>query len=319
MNIINSIASFVHMLSLPQTEREVYCREKRLERFKKYGGRVRHLRLHSLAHHILIPLMKANLYLAGKRLTILRDDRKKTNRPVIFCPTHIGGVDIEMSFLAIKTPCWILLGDPRELYKSLDGMLLQMNGWIPMDVPVKEDRVAAKAQMTALLKKGGDLLLFPEGAQNVSVNALLSPLYAGAVDLAVTCGAEIVPIAIGRDGDRYYFILGENISYEKCSYEDRFRLTDELRDRMATLKWEIIEQLPPIKRSELSETAYDDFIKSAITMNTEYTLTVEDIKAELFHPKGITEPAEAFAFMDKLIPCRENAFLFSKQRSGLPF
>lgn len=319
MSIINSVASFVHMLSLPQTEREVYCREKRLERYRKYGGHVRHLRLHSLAHRILIPLMKANMYLAGKRLTVLRDDRKNTDRPIIFCPTHIGGVDIEMSFLAIKTPCWILLGDPRELYKSLDGMLLQMNGWIPMDVPIKEDRVAAKAQMTALLKNHGNLLLFPEGAQNVSINALLSPLYAGAVDLAITCGAEIVPIAIGQDGDRYYFILGENISYENCSYEDRFRLTNELRDRMATLKWEIIEQLPPIKRSDLSETVYDDFIKSVITMNTEYTLTVEDIKAELFHPKSITEPAEVFAFMDILIPCLENAFLFAKRRSGLPY
>ncbi|MBR2738419.1 MAG: 1-acyl-sn-glycerol-3-phosphate acyltransferase [Lachnospiraceae bacterium] len=319
MSIVNSIASFVHMLRLPKPEYEVYCRKKRLERFEKYGGQVRHLKLHSLVHRFLIPLMKVNLCLGGKRLIVLRDDRKKTKRPVIFCPTHIGGVDIEMSFLAIKTPCWILLGDPRELYKSLDGMLLQMNGWIPMDVPIKEDRVAAKAQMTALLQKGGNLLLFPEGAQNVSVNALLSPLYAGAVDLAITCGAEIVPIAVGRDGDRYYFILGENISCENRSYEDRFRLTDELRDRIATLKWEIIEQLPPIKRAELSETAYDDFIKSVITMNTEYTLTVEDIKAELFHPKGITEPVETFAFMDNLIPCRENVFLFNKRLSGLSF
>ena len=307
------------MLRLPKPDYEAYCREKRLERFEKYGGRVRYLRLHALAHRILVLLMRAELYLGGKRLTVLRDERKKTDRPTIFCPTHIGGVDIEMSFLATKTPCWILLGDPRELYKSLDGMFLQMNGWIPMDVPVKEDRTAAKAQMTALLKKGGNLLLFPEGAQNVSINALLSPLYAGAVDLAITCGAEIVPIAIGRDGDKYYFILGENISYDGCAYEDRFRLTDELRDRMASLKWEIIEQLPPLQRDKLSEAAYDDFINSIITMNTEYTLTVDDIKAELYHPKGITDPTEAYAFMDKLIPCQENAFLFNKRLSGFPY
>ena len=307
------------MLRLPKPDYEVYCREKRLERYAKYGGRIRPLRLHSFAHKILVPLMKASLYLDGKRLTVLRDDRKKTKRPVIFCPTHIGGVDIEMSFLAIRTPCWILMGDPRELYKGLDGMMLQMNGWIPMDVPIKEDRAAAKAQMTALLETGGNLLLFPEGAQNVSANALLSPLYAGAVELAITCGAEIVPIAIGRDGENYYFILGENISYDGCDYADRYRLTEELRQRMATLKWETIEQLPPIKRNELSENAYDDFVKSVITLNTEYSWTVDDIKAELFHPKGITEPAEAFAFMDKLIPCRENAFLFDKRLLGLPF
>ena len=108
------------------------------------------------------------------------------------------------------------------------------------------------------------------------------------------------------------------ILHEGCAYEDRFKLTDELRDQMATLKWEIIEQLPMVKRSEISETAYDDFVNSVITMNTEYTLTVEDIQAEAFHPKGITDPAEAFTHLDMLIPSRENAYLFDKRLTGYP-
>ena len=297
------------MLSLPAPEYEVYCREKRLERYERFGGRVRHLRLHAFAHYILVFLMKAELYAKGKRLAVLRDNRKPTHRPVIFCPTHIGGVDIEMSFLAIKTPCWLVLGNPHELYKDINGMMLQMNGWIPLDILQKPDRTAAKAQMKALLQKGGNLLLFPEGIQNIIPNALVGHLYAGAVDLAITCGAEIVPIAIARNGEKYYFILGENICYDGCSYEDRFLLTEELRNHMATLKWEIIEQLPPLKRGDLPESAYNDFVKTVITMNTEYTLTVDDIRAEAFHPKGITEPEEAYAFMDRLVPCRENMFL----------
>lgn len=316
MGFISGGKSFLHMLSLPKPDYEVYCREKRLERYKTYGGRARHLRLHALAHHILIPLMGAEMRLTGRRLHILQDDRKKTARPIIFCPTHIGGVDIEMSFLAIKSPCWLVLGNPHELYKDINGMMLQMNGWIPLDVLHKPDRTVAKAQMTALLKKGGNLLLFPEGTQNISANALLGHLYAGAVDLAITCGAEIVPIAICRDKNDYYFILGENISYEGCAYEDRFKLTDELRDRMATLKWEIIEQLPMLKRSEISETAYDEFVKSVITMNTEYTLTVEDIQAEAYHPKGVTDPSEAFAHLDMMFPSWKNAFLFDKRLTG---
>ena len=318
MSIINSIASFIHMLRLPKPDYEVYCREKRLERYKCYGGRVHHLRLHAFAHRILIPLMGAEMRLTGRRLHVLRDDRKKSNHPIIFCPTHIGGVDIEMSFLAVNDPCWLVLGNPHELYKDVNGMMLQMNGWIPLDIFQKPDRTAAKAQMTALLKKGGNLLLFPEGIQNISANALVGHLYAGAVDLAITCGAEIVPIAICRDKNDYFFILGENISYEGCAYEDRFRLTDELRDRMATLKWEIIKQLPQLKRSEISETAYDDFVKSVITLNMEYTLTVEDIQAEAFHPKGLTDPSEAFANLNMLIPSRENAFLFNKRLIGYP-
>ena len=316
MGVWKSIRSFLHMLSLPKPDYEVYCRDKRLERYEQYGGCVRYLGLHAMAHRILIPLMSLDMRLTGRKITVLQDDRRPTEKPVIFCPTHIGGVDIEMSFLAVHTPCWIALGNPREVYRSLDGMLMQMNGWIPLDVHEKQDRAAAKAQMKALLKKGGDLLLFPEGTQNISPNALVGHLYAGAVELAITCGAEIVPIAICRDGDEYFFAVGENISYNHYTYEERFRLTDELRDHMATLKWRMMEHLPVLQRSGIPESAYDDFVKKAITMNTEYTLTVDDIGAEAFHPKGITESREVYAFMEKLIPDQEKAFLFSKRLSG---
>lgn len=317
MGVVKSISSFLHMLSLPQPELEVYCREKRLERYEQCGGRVRYLRLHAFAHRILLPLMRAEIYLSGQRLTVLRSDRKKTARPIIFCPTHIGGADIEMSFLAVHTPCWFVLGDPHELYKSIDGMVLQMNGMIALDTLQKPDRIAAKAQMKALLKKGGNLLLFPEGTQNISPNALVGYLYAGAVDLAITCGAEIVPIAIDREGSRYSLIIGENIRYDGCAYEDRFRLTDELRDRMAALKWEIIERKQLTLRREISEITYKNFIENILVLNAKYKLTMDDIRAGQFRPKGITQPREAFAHLDKLIPCRENAFLFRRRDKAI--
>lgn len=319
MGIATSVRSFFHMLSLPKPDYEVYCREKRLERYQKYGGRIRHLKLHSFVHYLLIPLMKADLYMSGYRLHVLIDKRIKTDRPTIFCPTHIGGVDIEMAFEAIKKPCWILLGDPRELYKSLDGMMLQMNGWIPLDVLEKEDRTAAKAQMIALLQKGGNLLLFPEGVQNISPNALLGHLFAGAVELAITCGAEIVPMAICRDDKNYYFALGENIRYDECVIENRFQLTSELRDQMATLKWELMEHLPSLHRKDIKDTDYEMFIKSILTMNTEYSLTVEDVIATQYHPKEVTEPTDAYAFIEQLKSGHANAFLFDKRIKGKPF
>jgi hypothetical protein len=300
------------MLSLPQAACEVYCREKRYERFEKQGGRVRHLALYRLAHRILIPILTISTKSAGQRLLILRDGRKRTHRPTIFCPTHIGGADIEMALEAVHVPCWLALGDPRELYKSVSGMMLQMNGLICLDVLEKRDRLCARAKMEALLKKGGNLLIFPEGAQNVSRNALLSPLYAGSVELAITCGAEIVPMGIERMGDTYFCVLGEPISYEGRSLAERYALTAALRDAMATLKWEIAEALPSFRREELSEKTYEDFINGILSMNTAYSLTVDYIVQTQFHPKNITEPAQAFAHLDNLIPRRENAFLFRK-------
>ncbi len=141
-------------------------------------------------------------------------------------------------------------------------------------------------------------------------------LYAGAVDLAITCGAQIVPIAIKRDGDRFYFILGKNISYDGCRYEDRFRLTDELRDHMSSLKWEMFEHFPAVRRNELPDTADEDFLKSIMTPNITSVMTIDEVRAAAFHPKDRTDPAEAFACLDRLIPSRMNAFLFDKRLTG---
>ena len=316
MDLFRSVKSFFHALSLPQSECEIYCREKRLERYMRYGGHVSHLWMHSLGNRIVVPLTGVKMKLTGRRLHVLRDDRRQTDNPIIFCPTHIGGVDVEMTFLAVKDPCWLVFGNPHGLYKQINGMMVQMNGLIPFDLQQKSDRVAAKAQMRAVLEKGGNLLMFPEGIQNISPNSLVGYLYAGAVDLAIACGAEIVPIAIGRDKEEYYIILGENISYKGCSYDDRFKLTDELRNRMASLKWEIIEQLPSLKRDAISDTTYDDYVKNITTFDTDYILTIEDICAAQFRPKNLIAPEEAFAHLRTMIPNRKNAFLYAKYLTG---
>lgn len=40
---------------------------------------------------------------------------------------------------------------------------------------------------------------------------------------------------------------------------------------------------------------------------------IDDIEATRFHTKDEIEQKEAFAHLDKLIPCRENAFLLRKR------
>lgn len=313
--MFDSVKSLAFMLSLNQKDCENYCRNKRIERFQTNQYGVKRLALHAFAHRILMPLLWLDQYITGKRLTIVQDRRVKTEKPVIFCPTHIGGADIEMSLLAIHDPCWVVVGDPRELYKDFAGFLLQINGMISLDTQYKEDRRAAKATMQDLLQKGGNLLMYPEGAQNISPNALLNHLYAGAVDLAITCDADIVPIALHRDKNQYYVNIGANISNESCDYADRYQLTDELRDAMATLEWEIIEALPGVNRQDIKTTAYEDFIHEVFAMDASYTWTPDDVKASIFRPKNTVDAEEVYAFMQKITPNMQNAFLFAKNRT----
>ncbi len=141
------------MLTLDQQSTEQYCREMRHRRYKKEGACIRFLRLHNFAHYIFLILLKGQRKIKKQKLIVLNDERKRTKAPLIICPNHIGGADIEMTFEAIKTPCWLALGDPRELYKHIDGMMLQINGVIPFDTCYKKDRVIARARMEALLQK----------------------------------------------------------------------------------------------------------------------------------------------------------------------
>lgn len=307
--LVMKIQEFVKGVRLPQNECEAYFREKRIESFKTNGIKLKFFKAHALANRILTPLLKIQMRATKHRLIIVEDKRRKTNKPIIFCPTHIGGVDIEMSIIAINAPCWVLIGDPRELYKTFDGLLLKMNGVVFFDLPYKEDRVVAKETMRAVLNNGRNLFMFPEGTQNISINALVGRLYAGAVDLAISCNAEIVPIVFCRDEKNYYCSIGENISYENCSYEDRFILTNELRDKIATQKWEIIEKLPVTNRKKLPDNTYEDFIDGVLALNAEYTISPESIKHDRFIPKDIAEPEDVFSFMDKLVPSKANAFL----------
>ncbi len=312
MNVLRDLKSFIYMLSLDQKACEEYCRRQRIERFREGKGGVKRIPLHSIAHRILMPLLWCDQYIAGKRLTVINDARTKTKKPIIFCATHIGGADAEMSLLTIHDPCWVVVGDPRELYKNFDGALLEINGAIMLDTQYKEDRKAAKARMADLLKKGGNLLIYPEGAQDVSPNALLNHLYAGAVELAITCGADIVPIALHRDKNKYYANVGANISYEGCDYAERYKLTSELRDRMATLKWEIIEALPSVNRQDVKDTAYDDFLHDVFAMDASYTWTMDDVKASMFKPEGFVDADDVYSFMDRIQPNINNAFLFGE-------
>lgn len=95
------------------------------------------------------------------------------------------------------------------------------------------------------------------------------------------------------------------------SRAEKQALTDYLGDVLCTLKWEIWEQTAPVARASLPENAAEEYLES-IMCQSENGYTVEEIIRTRFHPKE-TSQTEAFAFLKKLRPCRENAFLLRER------
>lgn len=80
---------------------------------------------------------------------------------------------------------------------------------------------------------------------------------------------------------------------------------------MAFLKWEIWENEGIQSRSGLPESYGEQFLKEFAQRIYPWD-TLETIERSRFHTKAAIAQKEIETYLDKLIPCKENAFLFRK-------
>ena len=154
---------------------------------------------------------------------------------------------------------------------------------------INQDRKIAKERAIELLKNKGNLLIFPEGAWNLSPNLPVMKLFSGTVKMALETGAEIVPIAIEQYEKRFYVNIGENIKITDRGATSVQYYNEKLRDAMATLKWEIWEYQGIKKREECPTE--EEFI-AEIMGRSDYVYKVEDVYETMYRDKTITEPED---------------------------
>lgn len=121
---------------------------------------------------------------------------------------------------------------------------------------------------------------------------------------------KIVPVGTERYDRRFVIKFGQALLPE--DYASHEALTQALRDAMATLKWDIWEREGVSSRGALpkdyGKKFSEEFARQIAPWNT-----LESIEATRFHDMAELTQREAFAHLDRLIPNRENAFLWRKQ------
>ena len=203
-----------------------------------------------------------------------------------------------------------MLGDPGILYKMPIYQGLKLNGVIPLETKNRTDRKIAYIRSIELLNNGGNLLIYPEGAWNVSPNEIVMKTFTGTVRMAKETGVEIIPIGVEQYGKTFYFNIGENYRIDKDTSMSDDELNADLRDKLATLKWEIIETQPTLKREDISDNYLDEFQSEIVgRCNYGYGFSLEDAISESFHDKNITTEEEAFAHLNNIDFNVSNAFL----------
>lgn len=280
-----------------------------LEDVKKYYTQLRNynfenniplqgIKYRKIIHKLLLEAVKIDRILSKEKVKVISDSRIKSDRPIIYACTHIGGNDIQRTFEAIKEHAYLFLGDPEGLYKDLSGLALYLNGVICLETRDKRDRYIAKERAIELLKQGSNLLIYPEGAWNITENLPVMDLYNGTIKMALETGADIVPVAIEQYEDEFLVNIGKNIS---ISSENNIKESNEnLRDILATLKWQIWELMGTYKRKDISEEEIKMF-KQNIIDKCEYGFTIEDVYETMYKDPNKVSPDEVFSYKKKRI------------------
>ena len=298
--------NLIQRLTMPLPELEAYYCERRKYQFKQ-GKNLRYIRLRKVFYPLFAMFLMLDRTFRRQTITVL-GKRKNIKEPVIYACTHIGENDLENIYEVLHQGCWWFIGDPCVLYKSISGLLVYLNGCIMLETDNKEDRQIAYLRAVELLKGGGSLMIFPEGARNGTENLPVMELFPGTAKMAMDTDTKIVPIAIEQYGKRFVINFGSELLPK--NFQNYVELTQTLRDVLATLKWEIWEREPLQSRDRLPENYGELFIKEFEARIYPYD-TLETIEQTRYYGK-ISTPEEAFAHLRQLIPCKENAFLFRK-------
>ena len=119
--------------------------------------------------------------------------------------------------------------------------------------------------------------------------------------MAREVGCEIVPIAVEQYDKTFYFNIGSNYKIPGNTTKTEKELNLELRDKLCSLKWEIMESVPMLKRDEIKDFTLNDFQKEIVERcNYGYGFSLEDALSEKFHDKNIVSEEEVFNFVKKI-------------------
>lgn len=283
--------------------------------FYNNGVELKGINIRKRIHFLVDLILKIDQILSKEKIIIVGDKHNtNSNRPRIYACTHIGGNDIQRTFQVVQEPAYLMLGDPGILYKMPIYQGLRMNGVIPLETTDREDRKIAYNRSIELLNKGGNLLIYPEGAWNVTPNLVVMKIFNGTVRIAQETNAEIIPIGVEQYDNYFYFNIGENYTIAKDTKQSVDELRDELRDKLATLKWEIMEQQPILNRCSIPNDYLKTFQDEIVgRCNYGYGFSLEDAIAESFHDKNVISRDEVFEFLKELEIGKHNAFLMKEK------
>ena len=149
--------------------------------------------------------------------------------------------DILATFLSVKRSSYLLLGNPPRLYNDFDGLLALFNGVVVVNRKNQKSRHSSIDKCKRVLELGSDLILFPEGVDNKTPNALVLHLFSGIYQIAKDRNVKIVPVIHYKEEDKniLHTVIDDPIDVSSMSREEALMT---LRDRYSYWKYLMMEK-----------------------------------------------------------------------------
>lgn len=233
------------------------------------------------------------------------------NKQIIFAVNHTNSFDLPIVAKAIyeklRKRCVVIAGK-QNLWMT-DRLFFFLNGVVWVDRENKNKTAESKEQLIDSIRRGLDIIWFPEGTWNLTDNLIILPMKWGIIDVATATKAQIVPVALEYDRQSMicYVNFGAPITPDKdVNKSDAIR---QLRDDMSTLRWELWEKQEQLKHDKID----CEFLRAEIYYALEEYPPFDLDYEQMFIFKPHTSQQEAFSHLSDLQLNRNNAFLFNKR------
>lgn len=195
----------------------------------------------------LYPLL---IFLTGTkvrcRVEVVNACQPIPGKPIIFAAKHSAFQDTPIMLRVTKRRSYIFSG--KQNLAFIDWVFFVLNGTIWVDRKSKEDMAASKDAVLEYLAKDQSILWFPEGTWNLTPNQLMMPMKWGIIDIARQSGAQIIPAALDYDREKNTCRVKFGTPLAGDALENKTEAIRNLRDTMATLRWDLMCNQPIVYR-----------------------------------------------------------------------
>lgn len=246
---------------------------------------------------------------------IVRDNelKKIDDHPIIIVANHTRFQDtpIICQILAdtLHERGYIFAG--KQKLGFLDNLFFYGYGSIFMDRKDKKDMAMAQMAMEEYLDIGRTMIIFPEATWNMSAELLMHAMKWGVIKSANRKDAQIIPTVLDYDNEKMecHITYGEP-RLIRDGYDPKEEI-DSLRFIMAGIRFSYIEKHFAM-RELLDVEEEKRKINSVVEEYPNYDVDYE--QSCIYEP--YPTPEKVYAPIKKLVPSRQNAFLFNKRNKG---